>query len=246
MHRPTDSNRTWFTRFTHEGRDVLPAIHEKVIELGREARLREDASTPQNFSYRGEILEHIGYFPTESDRHFPEYVPYYQHEDRLAFMKLYQVTKGVKGKRQKWYEDMGVKAEQAESIELTRSHESMSGIMEARCTGVPFTFSGNIMNDNHITNLPNGVCIELPVTVDRDTIRAEPVGDLPLVCAALNRTNIIFQEMVVNAIRQRSREAAYHALLLDPSTQAVLAVKRIREMFDEMWEAEGELLASYS
>ena len=238
------NHMTWFLSFTHRGEDVLPQIHGEIVETGREARAG-DSRTPQNLAYRWEVIEALGYFTTESDRHFPEYVPWFQHEDRWDFMKYYDVTKGVKGRRQKWYEDMGIKASQAESVELVRSHESMSGIMEARRTGEPFTFSGNVMNRNYITNLPDNCCVELPVTADSTTITPQPVGDLPLACAALCRSNTDFQELVVHAIRERSRELARQALLFDPATQSVLSVKRTGELFDEMWKSEEHLLAAY-
>lgn len=240
------NHMTWFTKFAHQGRDVLPEIHQRIIEEGKKARRFEgEISSPQTFAFRHEMIENLGYFTTESDRHFPEYVPWFQHEDRWDFMKYYNVTKGVKQKRANWYEDMGVKIEQADSIELIRSHESMSGIMEARKTGEPFTFSGNVMNRGNITNLPEGCCVELPVTVAGNRIESMQYGDLPLQCAALCRSNINFQELVVRAIRERSRELAFQALLFDPATQAVLSIKRIRQLFDEMWEAEEELLAAY-
>jgi alpha-galactosidase len=238
------NHMTWFLAFEHNGVDVLPKIHESIVERSRTAR-RSKPPISQNFAFRGDLIEALGYFPTESDRHFPEYVPYYQHEDRWDYMQYYNITKGVKGKRQAWYEDMGIKTEQAESIKLVRSHESMSGIMEARYTGEPFTFSGNLMNRGYITNLPDGCCVELPVTVDDNSIAARHIGDLPLACAVMCRSNINFQEMVVRAIRQKSRKYARQALLFDPATQAVLSMKRIGQMFDEMWEAERELLAYY-
>jgi alpha-galactosidase len=241
------NHMTWFTAFTHEGRDVLPAIHQKIVEMGKAARASGDPTTPQTFAFRHEMIEALGYFATESDRHFPEYVPYYQHEDRWDFMQYYRITKGVKGRRQQWYADMGVKAESAESVELIRSHESMSGIMEARRTGEPFRFSGNVMNaPGYITNLPANSCVEVPVTVAGEEITPHPVGDLPLPCAAMCRSNITFQELVVHAIRRRSRQAARQALLFDPATQAVLSVKRIGQLFDEMWEAEAHLLRAYA
>lgn len=101
------------------------------------------------------------------------------------------------------------------------------------------------MNRGNITNLPEGCCVELPVTVAGNRIEPMQYGDLPLQCAALCRSNINFQELVVRAIRERSRELAFQALLFDPATQAVLSIKRIRQLFDEMWEAEEELLAAY-
>jgi len=238
------NHMTWFLEFKHKGVDVLPKIHKEILERSGTAR-RSESPNSQDYAFRGDLIKALGYFPTESDRHFPEYVPYYQHEDRWDYMRYYTITKGVKGKRQTWYEDMGIRTEQADSVELVRSHESMSGIMEARYTGEPFTFSGNLMNHGYITNLPEGCCVELPVTVDDTSITARHVGDLPLQCAVMCRSNINFQEMVVRAIRARSREYACQALLFDPATQAVLNIERIGQMFDEMWEADQALLAYY-
>jgi alpha-galactosidase len=239
------NHMTWFLDFHHKSKDILPLIHEKIIKGGKQARLGGEP-TPYSFEFRGDMVEALGYFPTESDRHFPEYVPYYQHESRFDLMRYCKITKGIKGKRQQWYEDMGVSANDAESVKLIRSHEFMSGIMEARFTNEPFTFSGNMMNDGYITNLPSKCCVEVPITVDAKSIAPTTIGDLPLQCAALCRTNIIFQEMTVRAVTEKSREAAFQALLFDPSTQAVLNVRRIKEMFDEMWEAEEHLLTTYS
>ena len=39
------------------------------------------------------------------------------------------------------------------------------------------------------------------------------------------------------------REAAFHACTLDPLTAAVVPLHEIREMFEELWKAEGDLLA---
>ena len=71
------------------------------------------------------------------------------------------------------------------------------------------------------------------------------VGDLPPQCAAMCRSNVTVQELAVKAILERDREAAFHALALDPSVGAVLTLKQARRMFDEMWEAEGALLDYY-
>jgi len=40
----------------------------------------------------------------------------------------------------------------------------------------------------------------------------------------------------------RSREAAIHALLLDPLTAAVCSPAEIRDMFEELYQAERGLL----
>ena len=72
------------------------------------------------------------------------------------------------------------------------------------------------------------------------------VGELPVQLAALSRSNQAVQQLAVQAIIDGSREAAFHAIALDPLTSAVLSLAEIREMFDEMWLAHGTELAGYS
>ena len=166
-----------------------------------------------------------------------EYVPWYQHDQEI--MQQYErKTGGIKKRRQAWFEDMGVKVESAESIKLVRSHEYASEIMEAVVTGEPMRFNGNVMNDGLISNLPQGCCVEVPCMTDRQGVHPCAVGRLPEQCAALCQSNVSVQELTVKAILERSRDAAYHAVLLDPSVGAVLTLKEARKMFDEMWEAE--------
>jgi alpha-galactosidase len=69
------------------------------------------------------------------------------------------------------------------------------------------------------------------------------VGELPPQLAAINRTGISVQELAVRAVLERDKELAYHAVTLCPLTAALLPLPKIRQMFDELWEAEGELLA---
>lgn len=47
------------------------------------------------------------------------------------------------------------------------------------------------------------------------------------------------------AVLERSRQAALQALMLDPLAAAVCSLEEIRQMFEEMWEAEqADLVAS--
>jgi alpha-galactosidase len=71
------------------------------------------------------------------------------------------------------------------------------------------------------------------------------VGALPSQLAALNRTNINVQELAVQAVLEKDREAAVHAVMLDPLTAASLPLDRIRDMFDEMWTGHGDALSAY-
>jgi alpha-galactosidase len=143
--------------------------------------------------------------------------------------------------------DSGVEQnEDAPIPELKRSHEYASAIMEAKLTGKAFCFNGNVMNNGVIPNLPDGCCVEVPCVVDGEGVHPCYVGPLPTQCAALNMTNVSVQELAVKSAMERDREAAFHACALDPLTAAAASLPDIRAMFEELWEAEGELLSYFN
>jgi alpha-galactosidase len=229
------NHMSWFMEFTRNGKDAYPALRKAM----------ENPETFEKEAVRFEIMKNFGYFVTESSRHMGEYVSYYQHEQDVLTPHL-EKTKGIKDRRTAYFEDMGVQALNPDSIELVRSHEYASEIMEAMATKVPMRFNGNVMNNGLIKNLPQNCCVEVPCMTDGEGIHPCAVGNLPVQCAALCRTNVNVQELTVKAVLEKDREAAFHAVCLDPSTAAVLSLKRIREMFEEMWEAEGSLLRYYN
>lgn len=224
----------WFVEFKHNGEDAYPKLRAAM----------EDPEIYAKDDVRFDILKHFGYFCTESTVHCAEYMPYFR-EVRHARKRDEEGLKRKQNQRQSWLKDMGIKVEDAESIDLVRTHEYASGIIEAKVTGVPYVFNGNVLNNGLITNLPDGCCVEVPCLVDRNGIQPCVIGDLPAQCAALCRTNVNVQELAVRAILDRDREAAYHALMLDPVTSDVLSLEEGRKLFEEMWEAEGDLLGWY-
>ncbi len=50
----------------------------------------------------------------------------------------------------------------------------------------------------------------------------------------------------MQAVLEKSKDAARHALMLDPLTSAVLSLDEIDDMFEAMWDAHGDQLAEYS
>ncbi len=224
----------WVLRFEHNGRDLYPQLRQ----------VRNDPEIFKQDEIRFEIFDQFGYFVTESSRHMSEYVPWYQH-DKSRLEPYREITRGVKGKRQAWFEDMGVKAEDADSIDLVTSHEYASGIIEAVYAGTQMGFNGNVMNRGMITNLPSPCCVEVPCLVDRAGVHPCHVGALPTSLAALCQSNVNVQAVAVEALLHRDREQARRAVLLDPSVGANCSLGQAGRMFDELWQAEGELLADY-
>jgi len=110
---------------------------------------------------------------------------------------------------------------------------------------MPWRINANVENNGIITNLLEGCCVEVPCLVDKSGINPCYVGDLPPQCAALNRSNINLQELGVRAAVEREKALALQAILLDPLTSAILTIGEIRQMVDEMFEAEEKYLGDF-
>jgi alpha-galactosidase len=131
-------------------------------------------------------------------------------------------------------------------LPTVRSHEYGSMIIEAIETNRPIKINGNVPNRGLITNLPHGCCVEVPCLVDGSGIQPTYVGALPTQLAALNRTNINVQELIVEAALTGDIEAVHHAVLLDPLTAAVCSLPQIRAMTTELLQAQARWLPQFA
>lgn len=129
--------------------------------------------------------------------------------------------------------------------QITRSVEYGSAIIHSIVTGQPRVINGNVLNDRLIDNLPEGCAVEVPCLVDHNGVQPTRVGRLPVQLAALMRTNVNVQELVVEAILGQRRDHVYHAAMLDPHTAATLDLSQIRAMVDELLTAHRAVLPEF-
>ncbi|MBE3557977.1 MAG: alpha-glucosidase/alpha-galactosidase, partial [Ktedonobacteraceae bacterium] len=126
-----------------------------------------------------------------------------------------------------------------------RSLEYGSYIIEAMVKHQPTVIYGNVRNSGLIDNLPDG-CVEVACLVDRNGVQPTHFGALPEQLAALNRSHIAVHNLLCQALLAGDREAARHALMLDPLSAAVCSLAELSDLFDEMWEAEKPYLESFN
>ncbi len=136
--------------------------------------------------------------------------------------------------------------EETKSQTVRRSHEYGSLIIHSMETGQPRVIYGNVENKGLIDNLPEGCCVEVPVLVDKSGLQPTKIGKLPPHLAAMMQTNINVQSLVVEAALTGKREYIYHAAMLDPHTAAELSLDQIWSLVDDLIEAHGDMLPSYS
>jgi len=230
----------WFLRFEVDGQDAYPKLIEAM-------------QNPDIFSQdtvRFEVMKQFGYFVTESTRHMSEYTPYFRtNEQTIEDFNLDQIRQDLQRRTIRVDDHYGQLLEDANTdrrLTAERSDEYACQIIEAMESDRPIVINGNVPNEGLIDNLLNLSSVEVPILIDKLGFHPMAVGELPGQLAALSRSNQAVQQMAVNAILDGDKEAAFHAIALDPLTSAVLSLGEIREMFDEMWSAHGAELAAYS
>jgi alpha-galactosidase len=237
------NHQSFFLEFRRGKDDLYPAIWEAIE--------RPDIYSKE--PVRIDLMKQFGYFVTESSGHASEYVPYFRKNRKMVDEELvpkftdevnswfdYGRTGGYlrhclnrMQKFQNEFEDI-LAAEPA----TTRSHEYGSYIIEAIESNSPISVNGNVPNNGLIDNLPEGCCVEVPCLVTGNGIQPTKFGPLPPQLAALNRTNINVQELIVEAALYSDVDSVYHAVMLDPLTSAICTLPEIRAMVDEMLEAQ--------
>jgi len=246
------NHQAFFLEFRRGAEDLYPHIFEA-------------AERPEIYGaepVRIDMMKHFGYFVTESSGHASEYVPFFR---KTAAMVNEELVPRFTNPHDHWFDfgrtggylrhcierlDYAQKEFQALiSGEIPppgeRGHEYGSYIIEAMETNHPARINGNVPNYDLIPNLPYGCCVEVPCLVDGNGIQPTRVDDYPVQLAALNRTNINVQELIVEAALTGDVEAVYHAVTLDPLTSAVCTLPQIRAMVRELLEAQARWLPQF-
>jgi alpha-galactosidase len=251
----------WFTTLRHKGKDLYPRLLAQA-----QAEVYGDPDTSKNRNeqdkrqdlVRKDMMLHFGAFITESSGHLSEYLPYYRTSKKA--IRTY-TRKGYDGEssfyRKNW--PSWRKAADKHRADMLsgkmpavweRSWEYASWIIEAHEKDVPQRIHGNVLNDHQgggplIENLSHSGCVEVACMVDRNGVQPTIYGRLPPHMAAICQSNMHLFDLGATAAIEKSKEAAVHALLLDPLCAAVCTPAQIKAMTLELFAAEKKFLRGY-
>ncbi|MEX0886440.1 MAG: alpha-glucosidase/alpha-galactosidase [Phycisphaeraceae bacterium] len=241
----------WFTTLKHQGEDLYPRL--RALVEGRTGDVYE--SDPVRY----DMMLHFGAFITESSGHLSEYLPYYRkHPEALKVHCRDGYRGGSSFYADNWPtwrdnhdENRNAILRGEKPLTRQRTHEYAAWIIEAREKHSPVSVHGNVMNHDGtgrgelISNLPADACVEVACMIDRNGINPTRHGPLPAQMAGVCQSNMSVYDLAATAVVEKSKEAAIHAMLLDPLSAAVCTPSEIRKMAGELFDAEARFLPGF-
>ncbi|HNQ34678.1 MAG TPA: alpha-glucosidase/alpha-galactosidase [bacterium] len=230
----------WMLKVTERatGRDLYPEFHQRLAEGDQGL----DALTLQ-------LYRTFGLLPFPTANHTGEYLSFAYETTGPTWMKyarpvpleagneevnatVFHFGKILRGEddfNQEWVlkRSQELAAEIICDIEFDRNHKEVSV---------------NLPNQGAIPNLPAEAIVEVPALVGAAGIKPVAVGPLPEAIAALCRTQISIQTLLVDAYEKRSRKLLLQALMLDP---VVNSLPRAERLMDEMLRLQAAFLPEF-
>jgi alpha-galactosidase len=240
------NHQAHYLKFEWKGKSIYPALRKAILEK------------PEIYNaelVRNEMFLAMSYYVTESSGHNSEYNPWFRKRPDLIekycthgtnwnpgvyayILDEYLKREGTwKAEFNEWMQ---------KPVDLQRGHEYAAYIFNAVFgDNAPFEFNGNVRNMGIIDNLPQGCCVEVPVLASRRGLDPFKVGSLPQQLALMNNISSRIEEMAVDASVAGDRELVYQAICFDPLTSAMLSLREIRSMVDEMFVASRDYLPQF-
>jgi alpha-galactosidase len=243
------NHQAWYLEYKWNGEDAYPLIHKAISE-------RPEVYNEEQV--RNEMYLALGYYVTESSGHNSEYNWWFRKRPDLIekyctqgtgwnpgeyayILKEYQHNESI------WKGQVKEKLTQPFTEEdLERGHEYAAYIINALKGGEMFKFNGNVPNTGLITNLPESACVEVPVVVDKAGFHSIYVGALPPECALLTQLSSGIEELTIQASFTGDPTLVYRAICHDPLTAAVLSLREIKDMVNELFSVHKDYLPQFN
>lgn len=226
-----------------EIREKAPAFFENLPDLGSvlkqlvdteagstpgsEPALREGACKWAERGLFKILLERFGFLPITTDSHLGEYLQWaydvVDHKGILDFQTYYK----------RWV------LEQKPEIQLhltERVVPIMEGIVEDANYEEPAI---NLPNNGFIEQLPEFIAVEVPALINKKGAAGIPLPEYPKAFGGLLQNQVAVHDLCADACINKSKEAALHALLVDP---VVDKFEEAEKLLDTMIDLQKDYL----
>lgn len=240
------NHQAYFVEYKWNGKDAYPLI--------REAMKKPEVANAE--PVRNELFKAFGYYCTESSGHNSEYLYWFRKSPDLIEKYCTHGTEWNPGEyafilkeyleRENTWETNYREWLDSPNKDLSKGGEYASNIFNALFGNyTPYLFNGNLRNYGLVENLPEGVCVEVPVIASRAGIQPIHVDPLPEHIALLVNNLSRCEELAVKGFLEGDPMKIYHAICFDPLTASVLSLQEIREMTNAMFKKNVQFLTYF-
>jgi len=242
------NHTAFYIDFKYKGQDAYPLLRKAVAE---------NPDIYNNEQVRMELFLALDYFITESSGHNSEYCAWFRKRPDLIEKYCTHGTGWNPGKyafvleeylkrEDTWKADTEAYLN-GEIAVKPRGHEYAAYIFNAVFGDHEmFTFNGNVRNFGIISNLPQGACVEVPCLADANGVTPMQVGAMPGHLALMCNTSSQIEELAVEAALTGNPKLVYQAICFDPLTSAVLGLREIKDMVNDMFDASRDYLPQFA
>jgi alpha-galactosidase len=232
---------TWVLDLRRKGtdEDLYPAFRQAIAAKGIEEIGMEGEYT-WGVRLCHHLMETFGYFPSPSDDHVGEYLPYAWE---YCGLEGYDFDAADRDRVESWKHLRSVAEGESDGLPINPSGEFAFPIIASMLTGGnDLILAVNVRNDGLIANLPDWAVVEVPAIAAPDGLHGVHMGDLPRGIAALCSMQIGVQDLVIEAAVHGSRQMALQALLADPVVDSVTAAEKT---LDELLSVHAPYLPQF-
>ncbi|HUV38858.1 MAG TPA: hypothetical protein VMY39_04560 [Planctomycetota bacterium] len=192
------------------------------------------------------LFEVYGALPAGGDRHVAEFFPFFLTEEAHAGKDWGVKLTTVEERRTRWQPDALRNCRNMlrgkMPIDMKRSGETISLIIDAMTGGTPFVDVMNLPNRGQIANVPLEACVETMAQADANGAHGIAVGELPLGVQNQVVKHVLNQELTVEAALTGDRDLVLQAMLNDP---LVKNLEDAKKMTKELLEANRRWLPQF-
>lgn len=213
----------WMLTLAMEGRDLYPDL---AVAGSRQEIYDQDR-------VRFELLKRVGFFVTESSKHVSEYLAFFMDKPNEIERLGIPVGEYLTRKRRPLAEELEKNSDQ-QSWLLPISDEYAPSLIAALVSNEDWAFQGNVINDRVIDGLRANMCVEVSCLVSKGYVTPCRVTDFPPTLAALTQQSLNVQELAVEGVLNQDRDLIYQAVMLDPQASAVLDLRGMAQLADDL------------
>ncbi|NLM86860.1 MAG: alpha-glucosidase/alpha-galactosidase [Clostridiales bacterium] len=230
---------TWFTDLNIDGKDVYPQLEEKLLSSGFAKK------EPVSF----QLMKVFGLYSAPGDRHVEEFFSTFLRDKVMDRMNL-------AWKNNDFVQVDSWRARDAELMKeilekdsghahfLEGSGETATHFIRSLATGEVTSEMVNVINQGYISNIRDGIVVEVPTFVDRFGLHPQHIGELPAgiaaKCESLGREYLLLVDAALTGDRQKALQAMYLdplcAMCDDPEGLLDALIQENLDLLPEYWQ----------